>query len=1836
MTTDEQAVLQALYDAERPFLEMGQFDVWSTPQSIADALPEGNTRRFDATWVRSVLERLWTDRRVLQVPIGTGNYALQDVVLRDRDSFGTGESRLPVEQNDCRGDDPHPFERVAIYATSVGTQYRSRVAEVARLLGRNYQRFKMLPSTGMLRYERRPQKRPEYVVDLGELAKRLSAEIKAGTLSLEPDDTAHKLAANVDRPLLTKATEAVLLALAEMFVSRGQPPCLAPFQERSIVATLCGLYSPGFRTQFDGQVVTAGVGSGKSFAFQIGALIHVAYHALRGLRRVRVLLLYPRVVLAANQFQDLEFLLHRVEQRLGAPIGQPILDAGGQLAELTGGDSGPVKGKLFNAIKDAYQGSNQILISNLDTLANRLVHPEASEGLCKDLDLIVFDEVHLLSGLYGAHARMLLRRLALLRAAWTERRKRPADPFSALLGHLHAVTPAYLIGASATIAEPCQHFARLASREPSRFLHVDVDSPEETGWVHHLFLRQRPEASSMTAATNAVSCLIHNRRDGLHHEYYADGDGGLASLDRLPNPVQPGSVVARPTPLIHKTLGFSDSLDGVNRWADLVLDNERSKSMAMNSSPNPATSGLPYFVRFQEPLWRTVHHLTFGDKTPVWQKRLFAEYGSLCRDCKRGVRRETARVPAGLTQAQRDAIQRLWDINPENGECYLNRLGIASERFDNPLFEPIRAMAQTPQVANLDRCGFFSTGLCWWWSRDHLGNNHPEPATGAQPVSGFKKPQQNAAGKYMPLNAIRTRAFTSKSEFEAGNSINDIFRASPVRLFRDRGFADTLGENCSFVIGSPRIEVGVDLARVSDGITFRAMRDPASLQQKVGRVGRERQSDSVLVHVVTENTRDHFYARNPRIALDPDYLQPIPLHEGNLIVARNHFFMGLFDFLVLMGADPAADRIADDGDRIALINDHKNKDSFSGWDRKVQAVYRFLFSADPSSAGHRACASRYLELLGARPGDIECAGHDASLAPADAPLSREAGALDVLRHEFGPKFLLTPLPFKGKAVTLAELCATRFSPPFKDVPGLPRHSDFLRALPQDEPLQKRSYLFQLLTQPLFRRGIPLAKGLPGNQPYLWTPNFFEAVGKEYIRIFDQGPNWQKDLAYETYGLALSLLPPGTVSYRYKEVPQKVPVNRCGAVGVNVEVPQLAGVRLDTTNAEFFEPANCPDLTDADLPVEFGSEGTPVPVVRQRQIGLTPASSEPLITSEGLLADGDERAATGDQGIFSLPTPPRCFALRWYRITSSDSGASSIACRVAERFRSPGGTALPPLALPPVSQLFRSITIDRQMAVTEFVWGLDRHFMTRQVEAARLIYRDADPQNSRRVALGHHFETVGMKFDIDFGSGSRLGGFIDEVLSRESSPAFQALLAHALHEFLAESATNAPTQGTGWWVQRSRPSTFTVRTLKTIIWFHLLENWHPAPNTNSRPTTPPNFSLDDVVGCFTPGHSRYIDDARFERVCRWVAGIQNLTAADDRLDTLLGYRENFQSAVENRAGLDHSLLRRTARDLLLNGLGITLQSTALRVTGAEDRDLSYFYKVANDTDASIFLFDSDETGNGTIDLVARNFYVSPVERLLTARLRALGGQADPLPTIDFMDALEDALQECDTSQAAHLAFHGTVASAKALEGLESARKGERQIAGPVFDFICNGLGAPSFDYTLLLQACPEFLAHVSAYPCHSAPLVPSPLYPNFQSLEAAMGFCVDGCVSCVVAPEQNLHGPLSAKDSVSKILLDALYRTQVCERGDEFTKLFYPGAQVARTELHNSLAIRVAENLGRSPSQFPPFTIDLKVGSKSVPLTVVRATSVGPWARVFRPTWDPAPAPTDRVRPRMPL
>jgi hypothetical protein len=130
--------------------------------------------------------------------------------------------------------------------------------------------------------------------------------------------------------------------------------------------------------------------------------------------------------------------------------------------------------------------------------------------------------------------------------------------------------------------------------------------------------------------------------------------------------------------------------------------------------------------------------------------------------------------------------------------------------------------------------------------------------------------------------------------------------------------------------------------------------------------------------------------------------------------------------------------------------------------------------------------------------------------------------------------------------------------------------------------------------------------------------------------------------------------------------------------------------------------------------------------------------------------------------------------------------------------------------------------------------------------------------------------------------------------------------------------------------------------------------------------------------------------------------------------------------------------------------------------------------------------------------------------------------------------------------------------------------------------------------------------------------------------------VNGCISCLISPEQNVHGILNAKESVSKLLLDTLYREVVCETTDSITQATYPGTGPSRTIEWSQLATTVASSLAQTPNGVDSFTVRLHGASGTSDVTVLPATNPGAWNPVFRPGWNAILYPEPIVRPRMPL
>jgi len=149
MTEDLITVLDALYRVERQKLQRSEFNAWTTPHEVAAALPPQHPYRGNGAWTRERLEELWTARKVQQLPAEVAKIAeMRDVRLRGLDVHGDEDGRLRNEQNDARGPDSNgsEFAQVAIYSGETPVKYRSRVAELGRLLNNNYQRFHMAPA----------------------------------------------------------------------------------------------------------------------------------------------------------------------------------------------------------------------------------------------------------------------------------------------------------------------------------------------------------------------------------------------------------------------------------------------------------------------------------------------------------------------------------------------------------------------------------------------------------------------------------------------------------------------------------------------------------------------------------------------------------------------------------------------------------------------------------------------------------------------------------------------------------------------------------------------------------------------------------------------------------------------------------------------------------------------------------------------------------------------------------------------------------------------------------------------------------------------------------------------------------------------------------------------------------------------------------------------------------------------------------------------------------------------------------------------------------------------------------------------------------------------------------------------------------------------------------------------------------------------------------------------------------------------------------------------------------------------------------------------------------
>jgi hypothetical protein len=415
-------LLIEIYRREEPLLQAGNWD--NLRVAVADLLTATDHPPDD---VLRALTALRLNGEVLILPDWRdGEPALRQGRLVESESMW--EPVLPTPT-------PPVWQRRQVFLPDDLKRWfvRSRVAETIRLLSFNRERFGLEPTTAHVGYLFQERSRPEPDLPVRDALVPLQRLIDQGAL------------ARADRP------DDLRLAL-DVVADAFPYPHLTGFQARSWEAVLHSLF--GVPPTHPGVMLTAGVSSGKTFAFLLPLLTLLVYRRLGGEgRRIRALAVYPRTSLVVDQFHVLRDYLARVNERLAARgrptlTDRPALDA----AQLLGVslDLPEERRALRYALAAVDDAGIEVVLTTQESLKNRMLDARAVETYLRHVELIILDEIHLFEGLSGCHGTYFLRRLRqLIRRLRNEADFQPA-----------------MVGASATVAEPIEHATRVFSSPP--------------------------------------------------------------------------------------------------------------------------------------------------------------------------------------------------------------------------------------------------------------------------------------------------------------------------------------------------------------------------------------------------------------------------------------------------------------------------------------------------------------------------------------------------------------------------------------------------------------------------------------------------------------------------------------------------------------------------------------------------------------------------------------------------------------------------------------------------------------------------------------------------------------------------------------------------------------------------------------------------------------------------------------------------------------------------------------------------------------------------------------------------------------------------------------------------------------------------------------------------------------------------------------------------------------------------------------------------------------------------------------------------------------------------
>ena len=150
----------------------------------------------------------------------------------------------------------------------------------------------------------------------------------------------------------------------------------------------------------------------------------------------------------------------------------------------------------------------------------------------------------------------------------------------------------------------------------------------------------------------------------------------------------------------------------------------------------------------------------------------------------------------------------------------------------------------------------------------------------------------------------RSSVFSSKTP-EVDSQDSEEMSGITTKIFRDTTDVvfDVKGSGkrvpVDLILASPSLEVGIDLPMLTESILVKSVRNIASYRQKVGRVGRERNLDTVNLTLMTEASTDLHYYRQPRKLVSEGRLEPVPLMEHNKAIIASSAYSSIWEWLAL-------------------------------------------------------------------------------------------------------------------------------------------------------------------------------------------------------------------------------------------------------------------------------------------------------------------------------------------------------------------------------------------------------------------------------------------------------------------------------------------------------------------------------------------------------------------------------------------------------------------------------------------------------------------------------------------------------------------------------------------------------------------------------------------------------------------------------------------------------------------------------------------------------------------------------------------------------------------------